>query len=156
YAKSPLPELPPSQFRVMGGLTFAGVNGNPRTYWEPDKRDFMPRFGFAYQLANRTTLRGGYGIFFDTAGVNKTGGLQAGFSQGTPIQASLNSGLTYVATTANPLPSGLITPLGAAGGLSTNLGQSVTFYPDHRTRAYVQRWSFGVQQQVLGHFLLEA
>src|SRR4051794_21383952 len=121
YAKNPLPELPPSQFKVMGGLTFAGAGGNPRTYWEADKADFMPRFGFAYQLAPRTTLRGGYGIFFDTVGVNKTSGQQAGFSQATPIQASLNSGLTFVATNANPLPSGLLAPQGAAGGLATNL-----------------------------------
>ena len=156
YGRNPLPELPASQFKVMGGLTFAGVGGNPRTYWEPDKRDFMPRFGFAYQLAQRTTLRGGYGIFFDTVGVNKTGGQQAGFSQATPIQASLDSGLTFVATNANPLPSGLLPPRGAEGGLSTNLGQSVTFYPVHRKRAYVQRWSMGLQQQVAGVFLLEA
>ena len=129
YARIPIAELPPSQFKVNGGLTFAGVGGNSRTYWEADQRDFMPRLGLAYQLAPRTTLRGGYGIFFDTVGVNKTAGQQAGFSQATPIQASINSGLTYVATNANPLPSGLLAPRGAEGGLSTNLGQAVTFYP---------------------------
>ena len=156
YAANPIPELPASQFRVMGGLTFAGVNNNPRTYWQPDKRDFMPRFGLAYQLSDKTTLRGGYGIFFDSVGVNKTAAQQAGFSQSTPIQASLNSGLNYVATTANPFPSGLLNPQGAAGGLATNLGQSVTFYPTERHRAYVQRWSLGLQQALPAQFLLEA
>jgi hypothetical protein len=156
YAAHPIPELPASQFKVMGGLTFAGVDGNPRTYWTPDKLDFMPRFGLAYQLARRTTLRGGYGIFFDTVGVNKTAGLQSGFSQATPIQASLNSGLSFVATNANPLPTGLLAPRGADGGLSTNLGQSITFYPVERRRAYVQRWSFGLQQELPGQFLVEA
>jgi hypothetical protein len=156
YAVNPIPELPASQFKVMGGLTFAGVNGNPRTYWQPDKTDFMPRFGLAYQLFARMTVRGGYGIFFDTVGVNKTAGFQAGFSQATPIQASLNSGLSFIATTANPFPSGLLALQGAAGGLSTNLGQSLTFYPNERRRAYVQRWSFGVQQELKGQFLFEA
>lgn len=156
YAKSPLPELPSSQFRVIGGLTFAGVGGNPRTYWQPDKTDFMPRFGLAYQLFNKTTLRAGYGIFFDTVGVNKTAGLQYGFSQATPIQASLDSGLTYVATTGNPLPGGLLPPLGASGGLATNLGQDIRFYPFERPRPYVQRWSFGLQQELPGQFLVEA
>jgi hypothetical protein len=156
YAKNPLPELPASQFKVNGGLTFAGVDSNPRTYWESDKHDFMPRFGLAYQLFQKTLVRTGYGIFYDTVGVNKTSGLQAGFSQSTPIQASIDSGLTYVATTANPLPTGLIAPRGAAGGLSTNLGQSVTFYPSQRTRPYVQRWSFGVQQELPAQFLLDA
>ncbi len=156
YAANPIPELRVSQFKLMGGLTFAGVNGNPRSYWISDKRDFMPRFGLAYQLFRRTTLRGGYGVFFDTVGVNKTAGLQAGFSQSTPIQASLNSGLSFVATTANPLPSGLLAPRGSAGGLSTNLGQAVAFYPEARTRPYVQRWSFGLQEELPGQFLVEA
>lgn len=156
YAANPLPELPASQFKVMGGLTFAGVNGNPRSYWEADKRDFMPRVGVAYQLLRKTLVRGGYGVFFDTVGVNKSGGLQAGFSQATPIQASLDSGLTFVATTANPLPNGVLAPRGAAGGLSVNLGQAVTFYPSKRTRPYVQRWSFGLQQELPGQILVEA
>ncbi|MEK7750665.1 MAG: TonB-dependent receptor, partial [Acidobacteriota bacterium] len=156
YAANPIPELPASQFQVTGGLTFAGVGGNPRNLWVQDKRDFMPRFGFAYQLARTTTLRGGYGMFFDTVGVNKTNGVQTGFSQSTPIQASLNSGLTFLATTANPLPNGLLPPMGAAGGLSTYLGQSVSFYPAVRPRASMQRWSFGFQQEFLRQFLVEA
>ncbi|MDQ6663064.1 MAG: carboxypeptidase-like regulatory domain-containing protein [Acidobacteriota bacterium] len=155
YAANPLPELPASQFRVLGGLTFAGVNGNPRTYWNSDKLDFMPRIGLAYQIFHKTLIRTGYGIFYDTAGVNKTAGLQFGFSQATPIQPTLDSGLTFVASTANPLPSGLIAPRGAAGGLATNLGQAVTFYPTDRHRADVQRWSFGVQQELPGQFLVE-
>ena len=156
YAKNPIPELPASQFKVMGGLTYAGTGGNPRGYWEGDKRNFMPRFGFAYQLTPKTILRGGYGMFYDTAGVGKTGGLQTGFSQGTPIQASLTSGVTFIATTANPFSNGLIAPAGAAGGLTNNLGQNVTFYPAIRHRAYVQRWSLGMQRELPGQFLFEA
>ncbi|HUS04668.1 MAG TPA: TonB-dependent receptor [Bryobacteraceae bacterium] len=156
YARNQIPELAVSQFKVMGGLNFAGADGNPRTYWKSDKLDFMPRFGLTYQLFQRTTVRGGYGVFFDTVGVNKTGGLQTGFSQATPIQPSLDSGLSFVATTANPLPSGLLAPRGAAGGLSTNLGQAVTFYPAERKRAYMQRWSLGLQQELPGQFLVEA
>ena len=43
-------------------------------------------------------VRGGYGIFYDTLGVNTTTPIQTGFSQSTPIQASLDNGVTYVAT----------------------------------------------------------
>jgi Carboxypeptidase regulatory-like domain/TonB dependent receptor len=156
YAANPIPELPSNQFKVLGGLTFAGVNGNPRSYWQPDKRDFLPRVGLAYQVFRKTTVRAGYGIFFDSVGVSKTAGLQTGFSQSTPIQASLNNGLTYVATTANPLPNGLLAPVGAAAGLATNLGQALTFYPTVRPRPYVQRWSAGVQRELPGQVLLEA
>jgi len=116
----------------------------------------MPRVGLAYQLTPKTTLRAGAGLFYDTIGVNKTAAIQTGFSQATPIQASLDSGLTYVATNANPLPAGLIKPLGPAGGLATNLGQSIDFYNPSLRHPYSARWSFNVQRLLPGQFLAEA
>jgi hypothetical protein len=155
YARAPIPELPVDQFRVPGGLTFAGVDGRGRNYWNGEKNNFMPRIGMAYQLTSKTVLRTGWGMFYDTLGVNKSDSIQTGFSQSTPIQASLNSGLTYVATNANPLPNGLIAPRGASGGLSTNLGQNISFFDENRKQAYVQRWSFGLQQALPSQFMTE-
>jgi hypothetical protein len=153
YARSPLPELPVDQFRVLGGLTFVGVNGRP-TPFETESNNFMPRIGFAWQATPTTVFRGGYGMFFDVVGVNRSEAIQTGFSQSTPIQPSLDNGLTFIATNANPLPNGLLPPLGAAGGLTTNLGQQLDFYLPQRRNPYSQRWSLGLQQQV-GGFLLE-
>ena len=65
YALSPIPELPASQFRLAGGLTFPGVNGQPRTLFNRDVNNFMPRLGFAYSLGSKTVIRGGYGMFYD-------------------------------------------------------------------------------------------
>jgi hypothetical protein len=140
----------------MGGLTFVNVDGNPRTFWNGSRHNFMPRVGFAWQILPKTVLRGGYGLFFDSIGVNRTDSIQTGYSQTTPIQASLDNGLTFIAKTADPFPSGLTPPLGAAGGLATNLGQSVSFFPVERRRPYAQRWSFGLQQQLPMQFLVEA
>lgn len=156
YARSPIPELPAGQFRVPGGLTFAGVNGNGRSYWNGEKNNLMPRFGLAYQLLPKTVLRAGYGLFFGTIGVNATDSIQTGFSQSTPIQASLDSGLSYRATNANPFPTGLIAPPGSRGGLATNLGQSISFFAVDRKQPYIQRWSLGLQQALPSQFLLEA
>ena len=78
---------------------------------------------------------------------------QTGFSQGTPIQASLDNGLTYVSNTSNPFPW-VARSLGPAGGL-TNLGQAITFYNPNRRRAYSQRWSLGIQRTLPGQFMLE-
>lgn len=156
YAKSPIPELPPDQFRVQGGLTFVGMGGNPRTYWQGEKNNFMPRAGLAYQLRPATVLRAGYGLFFDSIGVFKTDAIQTGFSMSTPIQPSLDSGLTFLVKTADPFPNGLLAPLGAAGGLATNLGQSVSFFRERRLQPHVQRWSFSLQQVLPAQFLGEA
>jgi len=156
YAQSPVPELPPDAFRVRGGLTWVGQGGIGRSPFRGESNNLMPRVGLAYQLTSLTTLRAGYGVYFDTIGVNSTRALQTGFSQPTPIQASLDNGLTFIASNANPFPNGLLPPLGPAGGLTTNLGQNLEFYWRDRTHPYSQRWSFGLQQMLAGQILAEA
>jgi hypothetical protein len=155
YAQNPIPELPVENFSALGGLTWVNQNGTGRSPWPGEKNNFQPRIGFSWQVAKNTVLRGGYGMFFDTIGVNTTAPVQIGFSQRTLIQASLNNGLTYVASNANPFPAGLIEPLGANSGLTTNLGQSLSLYSGNRKHPYSQRWSFGVQQLLPAQFLLE-
>ncbi|MDX1984853.1 MAG: TonB-dependent receptor, partial [Bryobacteraceae bacterium] len=155
YARSPIPELPLDQFRVRGGLRFVNSGGLGRNQFQTESNNFLPRVGFSWEVGPKTVVRAGIGLFYDLVGVNRSEALQAGFSQSTPIQPSLDSGLTFIATNANPLPSGLLQPLGAAGGLSTNLGQGIEFYPAKRLNGYASRWSFGLQHQ-LGEYLLEA
>jgi hypothetical protein len=154
YARNPIPELPVSQFHVLGGLMFAGPGAH--NLWEGQKLNFQPRLGLAYKLTPSTVLRAGYGLFYDTLGVNRSAAIQTGFTATTPINTSLDNGLSYVATTANPFPNGLQAPLGAAGGLTTNLGQSLTVYPLRRQQPYAQRWSVGIEQLLPGEFLIDA
>ena len=116
----------------------------------------MPRIGIAYQLNQKTVLRAGYGMYTAPLGTLYTNTEPAGFSLATPIQASLDNGLTFIATLANPFPNGLTQPLGPAGGLLTNIGQAVNAFPNSRKNPYAQRWSFGLQRTLFGGFLLEA
>jgi hypothetical protein len=154
YAKNPIPQIPVSQFQVRGGLMFAGPNGHQ--LWNGNNGNWLPRIGLSYQLDDKTVIRAGYGIFYDTIGVNRTPEIQTGYTATTPIQASLDNGLHFVATTANPFPNGLQTPQGSAGGLQTNLGQSLTVYPVNRIQPYSQRWAFTVQRVFAKEFLVEA
>jgi hypothetical protein len=153
YAAAPIPELPVSQFGARGGLYWVNQNGIGRSPFTGEKNNVMPRAGLAFAMTETTILRAGYGLYFDTIGVNSTRAIQTGFSQTTPIQASLDSGLTFVATTANPFPGGLLEPLGSGGGLATNLGQAVEFYDPNRRHPYSQRWSAGVQQLLPWNFV---
>ncbi|MBI2688105.1 MAG: TonB-dependent receptor [Acidobacteria bacterium] len=155
YAANSIPQLPVSQFRALGGLTFAGAGGNPRTFWIAPKTNFMPRVGFAYQLRPKTVIRAGYGTYYASIGSNYTNTNLSGFSQSTPMQASLDNGLTYIATNASPFPAGLIKPAGASGGLLTNIGQDVSFWAPNRYNPYAQRWSVGLQQELPGKFMVE-
>jgi hypothetical protein len=155
YALSPIPEIPPAAFRTTGGLQFVTRDGFGRSPFWGERNNFMPRVGLAYRFAGDTVLRAGYGMYFDSIGVNRTIARQTGFSQATLIQASLDNGVTYVATNANPLPSGLIPPRGADGGLATSLGQGFTFYDPALKHGYSQRWSLGIQRMLPGQFLGE-
>jgi hypothetical protein len=156
YARNPIPELPVSAFHVLGGQLWVNQNGAGRSPFNGEGINVLPRIGLAYQLDNNTVLRTGYGLFYDTMGVNATRTIQTGFSQSTPIQASLDDGLTFVASTRNPFPNGLLNPLGPSGGLLTNLGQSLTVYDANRSRPYSQRWSLGIQRTLPKQFLIEA
>jgi hypothetical protein len=156
YSRSPIPELPVSQFKVKGGVTFAGVGGNPREYWDQPALTLMPRIGVAYQMKPKTVIRAGYGMFYGSIGILRTNSIQSGFSRSTPIEASADNGLTFIATLDNPLPKGLLPVLGAGQGLETTLGQGTAFFANDRKAPYAQRWSFGLQQQLPASFMVEA
>jgi hypothetical protein len=60
---SPTNEL--SMFDLdQGRMLIAGRDGVSRYIVDPDKKDFAPRLGVAYQINPKTTLRGGFGIFY--------------------------------------------------------------------------------------------
>jgi len=155
YARAPVPELPAAQYQVKGGLTFLGADGRPHTLYEAPKRNFMPRFGFAWSVTPVTVLRGGYGIFFDQLGLTVRNFNQTGFSQATNMVSTLDSGVTFISTLANPFPNGLVPPAGARNGISTNLGRDISFQNTRLRTPYNQRWSLGLQRVLPAAFTID-
>src|SRR5207249_4545535 len=49
---------------VVGGLMFAGVDGNPTQQGNPPKVKWSPRLGGVYSLNAKTVVRGGYGLYW--------------------------------------------------------------------------------------------
>jgi hypothetical protein len=152
YAAHPIPEIAAANFHVNGGLLFAGP-GN-RGFWNADGNDFQPRIGVAYRINDKTVVRSGWGIFtvpFIIDAVNQTG-----FSQATNIVPSLDTGLTFRATLANPFPDGVATPPGSSLGLATFVGRNVDFFPLSRKNAEDMRWQVSIQRELPGKWLVEA
>lgn len=156
YARNPIPELPLANFNVKGGVLFAGDSGGQRNYWNDQGLIWSPRIGLAYQLDSKTVIRGGYGLFYAPNGILRVNSIQSGFSRGTPIVASNDSGLTFIASLANPLPNGKLPVLGTSDGLKTTLGQGTTFFPAERRMSYAQRWSFGFQRDIFSGIVVES
>ncbi len=153
YARKPSARLPASDFHVAGGVTFAGVNGEPRELWQSSRRNLAPRAGFAWVLGKTSVLRAGYGLFYDPA---RQSAIQTGFSSTTTLVASQDTGRTYISSLENPFPNGFTMPSGASLGVMTNLGQTISVFPERLLNPYLQRWSLSLQQALGRNAVLEA
>jgi hypothetical protein len=156
YARNPIAEIPADQFRVRGGLLYPDTGG-PRRAWERNLANIMPRAGFAWLATPHTSVRGGYGLFYDVLGANRVTVNQVGYSRDTALTPSLDNGQTFIATLANPFPNGLFEPVGSGLGLMTNAGLAVTFpYHGDVKNPRSHRWSLGVQRELPWQLLIEA
>lgn len=150
YASSPIPEIPASNFRLPGGLLFSDQNNRPS--FNADRNNFQPRLGFAYQLNNKTAIRGGWAMFmvpFLLDGLN-----QNGFTRNTPLIPSPDLGLTFTANLTNPFPSGYIAEIDR--NLASLVGQNPgNIVPGNRKNGMLQRWEGSVQRELGGRWMVE-
>jgi hypothetical protein len=144
--------------QIRGGLMFPSVGGLDRGQWDRELTNFSPRFGFAYNLADKTVLRGGFGVFYGNSwggAANYNQLANVGFRCSTSMTTTLDGGLTPAATMSDPFPNGFCTPTGSSLGLLSSLGQNVAAVDrDHKITKSVQ-WSFDVQRQLPKDVVLE-
>ena len=131
--------------QVMGGLTFAGVNGAPTQPWKYDKDNYQFRVGTAYSINEKTVLRAGYGKYF----LNPTAqGFNNGFSNTTSLIASTDGGRTPTYALSNPFPNGIQAPPGSSLGPLTFLGRGPSFSNPDFVVPNVHQFSIGVQREL--------
>ncbi len=156
WPANPTLELPPDQFKVRGGLVFAGVDGQPRELWARDINNIAPRVSIAYTFRRKNVIRAGYGIFFGALGMRRTDVRQNGFARNTPFVPTKDSGLTFYSRLSNPFPDGILEPVGTALGPMTDVGSNtITFFHPEPKASYNQRWQFSIQRQLRGSNMVE-
>jgi len=142
---------------VSGGITdgayyqFAGR----RTPENPDRyKVFSPRVGFAWRPFDdeRTVLRGGYGIFFDSAEGREIDGAADIYPYTSRGQYQQSLGQPAPLKTTDTLFPSFEQPGVATPAANTFL--AVNQSPEPRN-PYVQQWSLGVQRQLTGATTLE-
>jgi hypothetical protein len=135
-----------------GGLTFANTSASSGRFAAPQTFDhFQPRFGAAYQVTPKIVARGGFGlIFYNT--------------QDSPLSQGYSNSTSYVATTnsvyptnslSSPWPNGVQLPSGNSLGLSTQLGQGVTYPDPNSVQPKIWQWSTSLQIQLPARIALQ-
>jgi hypothetical protein len=133
----------------LGRIVVAGRNGiDGHGNVQTDYSNFAPRFGFAYTPADRTVIRGGFGMTF--APENTTSGSAlvnqpfiATWGAYTPAQAILNGGAQFGKFAAGlPIPG---------PNSATNPSGSITAALDPKFRStYIEQFNLTVEREFSG------
>jgi carboxypeptidase family protein len=150
--RSTYPNVP----TLLGGITFPTATNN--LPWNPDYSKIQPRVGFAYQINDKTVLRGGFGrIIMSPEESLASLGLQQGFSNPPTFVGSPDGGFTFynaggtgkgAGTLYNPfaLSGGVPSIPFASAGLLTNVGNGAFFANPGYQLPYVNSSSLGIQR----------
>jgi hypothetical protein len=128
-----------------------------RALVNPDRKDFGPRFGFAYSAAAKTVVRGGYGISYaflnrlgsaDELGINGPQVVIGTINQ-SPLLANGQPNPAFI-TTQSGFPSTLASPA------SFNpVNANVAYIPRDTRWPYVQTWFASVQRELPMSWVVE-
>ena len=131
-----------------------------RTLVHPDKNNWAPRVGLAYQITPRTVVRSGYGISY--IHFNRMGGENLlGYNGPSIVNLTINQLPSQPActqdafrncfrTTQQGYPTGLVDP----ANFSTLTTRTNYTPSDYRT-SYVQSWHLTVQREIAHNLVLD-
>jgi hypothetical protein len=144
-----------------GAVEFEG-DGSGRcncTFSQPYPYAIGPRLGVAYQINNKTVLRGGWGVVYSGTG-DANGATQGGLTApqavnsptfGDPVM-NLNTGIPF---TPAPFPNFDVGQYPQAGYATTQAPP--TWYDQNAARPARQvQWSVGLQRQISPNLVVEA
>jgi hypothetical protein len=155
------------------GLLFPGDKGAPNGANFPDKKDWAPRAGFAWDVFGnaKTSVRGGFGMFYDILKAEDNlqfngqapffGSAFLGFSApdgGFTSDPGILTNPFAAAGAVNPFPSKPVNHnvnFAEAGDLPIG-GGNPFFIDPHIKTPYIYQYNLSVQQQLISNLTLQA
>jgi Carboxypeptidase regulatory-like domain/TonB-dependent Receptor Plug Domain/TonB dependent receptor len=131
------------QEQVRNG--FAGIASENGGLWRPDKNNFAPRVGFAYDLTGdgKTSIRGGYGIAYE----RNFGNVTFNVIQNPPFYAVLSAFSSDFGGNL-PIPTNSFGPLAGSGGTRVLPRTSLRYVRNDIKNAYAHLWSLAFEREV--------
>ncbi|MBI3696061.1 MAG: TonB-dependent receptor, partial [Acidobacteria bacterium] len=110
----------------------------------PHKKNFGPRFGFAYKLDSRTVVRGGYGLYYGAEDIGLWAQPSVGFSVPNQVESNYNPA-DRLPTTHNPVNFKTGIP---ADALSNPTGTTIFALDPVMPTPHYQHWNLTVQREL--------
>ncbi|MBI3207425.1 MAG: TonB-dependent receptor [Candidatus Solibacter usitatus] len=130
-------------------IVVAGDAALPRSLVYSRKKNFAPRFGFAWRPwdSNRWVVRGGYGLFFTNSAQN---GIRILLANNSPYSESQN----FSRSTADPLAFTISDPFPTsnAGVVAAALPSGVS---SNSPPSYMQNFNFTIERQIAAQLVAE-
>jgi hypothetical protein len=128
---------------VNGVPTLVPKIGTPYKFYDPEKKNFMPRIGVAYRPGEKWVVRSGFGIYYNVHQLNNYTilNLNPPLSGSSAFSQQATAG--KLTNTTSPLsyaaPFGVVSP--------TSIINANTLNPDNFQPRIIQ-WSFDIQRQL--------
>ena len=149
----------------LGGMWYGRTAANGRTSLQkPVWRNWMPRFGFAYLLGTKTTIRGGIGLYTFPWNVDTYGG---GLGQAFASNGNLTDQTGNVSPVVLLSSDGNTNYQGAKGASINSLfglrpttpesynGLAVGFFQHDIPSALLRSWNLTIQRQVANNLVVD-
>jgi hypothetical protein len=129
-------------------FTLAATNGIPRATYNPTRRDFAPRIGFAWRpmKSERWVVRSAYGIFYDVAIAN--------VNILPRINPPFYSLAAYFQTPSCPGMLCTVQDILSQTGLESGVVQGNMIDPHFRD-GYMQQWNADLQYEVASNWMID-